>query len=101
MRKDTPLVPPINLATMRENSVRSISVSCVDCLHATDISVDMFPGHIEVPSFAYRMRCGRCGSKRVNVRPAWHTRPERATILSSQPVQGSNVIKFPGLKSPR
>jgi Zn finger protein HypA/HybF involved in hydrogenase expression len=64
----------MDLDNMRENGVRALLVSCLDCLHAADVNVDDQPGHLAVKSFESRMRCGKCGSKRVNVRPAWHTR---------------------------
>jgi hypothetical protein len=38
-------------------------------------TVDQYPAHWPVKSFEGRMRCGNCGSRRVDVRPAWHTKP--------------------------
>ena len=67
--------PPMDLANMRENGVRALHVSCLDCRHDADVNVDEYPGHLEVPSFASRMKCTACGSRRASVRPAWHTRP--------------------------
>jgi hypothetical protein len=64
-------------------------------MHADDINADVFPGHLYVPSFEARMRCGICGSNRVSVRPAWHTRQKRETISNYRPVKTSNVVRFP------
>jgi hypothetical protein len=30
---------------------------------------------IEVPSFGLRMKCSKCGGKRVDVRPNWKEKP--------------------------
>jgi hypothetical protein len=49
--------PPMNLANMRENGVRSLSVGCLDCHHDAVVNVDNYPGHLAVPSFASRMKC--------------------------------------------
>jgi hypothetical protein len=67
--------PPMDLANMRQNGVRSLSVDCNDCHHEAVVNVDDQPGHLSVPSFAGRMKCSKCGSKRVSVMPAWGTRP--------------------------
>jgi hypothetical protein len=68
---------PMDLANMRDNGVRSLSVSCLDCTHEAIVNVDNYPEHLAVPSFARRMKCSKCGSKRVHVMPAWSTRPKR------------------------
>ena len=67
--------PPMDLANMRENGVRALLVSCLDCTHRAEINVDDQPGHLAVKSFEPRMVCGKCGSRRIDVRPAWGTRP--------------------------
>ena len=67
--------PPMDLANMRDNGVRSIEVYCLDCAHRADVNVDQFPAHWPVKSFEGRMVCGGCGGRRVDVRPAWHTNP--------------------------
>jgi hypothetical protein len=63
--------PPMDLANMRANGVRSLSVDCLDCHHRGQVNVDDQPAHLAVPSFARRMKCGECGSRRVHVMPAW------------------------------
>ena len=64
--------PPMDLANMRQNGVRSVRVFCLGCNHKADVNVDRYPAHWPVKSFEKRMRCGVCGSKAVDVRPAWH-----------------------------
>lgn len=66
---------PMDLANMRMNGVRALSVECLDCFHRANVDVDDQPGHLPVPSFAARMKCSACGSKRVTVRPAWNSKP--------------------------
>ena len=66
--------PPMDLANMRENGVRSVAVYCLDCHHRADVNVDSYPAHLPVKSFEGRMVCGGCGGKRVHVRPAWSTK---------------------------
>ena len=67
--------PPMDLANMRENGVRSIAVYCLDCNRRADVNVDNFAGDLPVKSFERRMVCGACKSRRVHVRPAWNTKP--------------------------
>ena len=37
--------PPMDLANMRENGVRSIAVYCLDCNRRADVDVDKYPAH--------------------------------------------------------
>jgi hypothetical protein len=69
--------PPMDLANMRQNGVRSLLASCLDCYHDATLNVDHLPGHLAVPSIGNRMTCTKCGSKRVTVRPAWATQGAR------------------------
>ena len=36
--------PPMDLANMRENGVRSLHASCLDCRHDADVNVDELSG---------------------------------------------------------
>ena len=65
----------MDLANMRENGVRSLALFCLDCTHRAELNVDDQPGDLAVKSFEPRMMCGKCGSRRIDVRPAWGTRP--------------------------
>ena len=55
--------PPMTLGNMREQGVRGLAVYCLNhsCRHHTVINVDSYPHEIEVPSFALRMKCSKCG----------------------------------------
>ena len=40
-----------------------------------DVKVDAYSGHLSVPSFASRMKCSKCDSRNISVRPNWRNRP--------------------------
>lgn len=63
--------PPMDLANMRKNGVRSLRVDCLDCHRHASVNVDSYAGDVPVPSFAKRMRCSQCGSRNVTARPDW------------------------------
>lgn len=63
----------MTLANMRQNGVRAVSATCEACGHKADVVVDALPETITVPKAGQRLRCSRCGGKRVSTRPAWHT----------------------------
>jgi len=65
---------PMDLANMRANGVRSLLAICLDCSHEATVNVDHLPEHLAVPSLSRRMKCSKCGCKRVTVRPAWGTK---------------------------
>jgi DNA-directed RNA polymerase subunit RPC12/RpoP len=77
------LGPPMTLANMRQNGVRAVIATCGTCGHKADVNVDALPATIAVPKASHRLRCGRCGSKRVDTRPAWHTKPNPRTLLAA------------------
>ena len=70
-----PSGPPMDLANMRHNDVRSLLVTCMQCRVARVVNVDSFDGALTVPSFGPRMVCKACGSKGADVRPNWTERP--------------------------
>jgi hypothetical protein len=57
------------LGNMREHGVRGLAVYRLNhaCQHRTVIGVDHYPDEIEVPSFALRMKCSKCGGKRADM----------------------------------
>jgi rRNA maturation protein Nop10 len=62
----------MTLANMRENGVRVVVAMCQPCGREADVNVDA----ISETWFQKRrdaFAAAKCGSKRVNVRPAWHT----------------------------
>ena len=69
--------PPMTLGSLRQLGVRGLLLICVDpkCRHEATMSVDDYADAIELPSFAPRMVCSRCGGKRIEVRPNWKEMP--------------------------
>jgi len=79
--------PPMDLANMRRQGVRGLAVYCLNqsCRHQTVISADDYPDDTEVPSFALRMKCSKCGGQRVDVRPNWNEAPGTVEDWSGRP----------------
>jgi hypothetical protein len=67
--------PPMDLANMRKNGVRSIEARCLDCDHRAVVNLDDQPEHLAVKSFERRMRCTKCHGHRIDVRPNWSEQP--------------------------
>ena len=65
--------PPMDLANMRRQGVRGLSVACLNhaCRHELIFSADDYSGDTELSWFRSRMVCSQCGGKRVDVRPNW------------------------------
>jgi hypothetical protein len=66
--------PPMTLGNMRQNGVHAVIATCLSCGHKADVNVDGLAATIFVPEIGQRLRCGQCGGKRSDTRPAWHTR---------------------------
>jgi hypothetical protein len=76
--------PPMSLGNMRQNGVRSLSVSCGVCRHTAVINVDTYSETVTVPSFGPRMVCTCCGIIGADVRPNWSERPQPESITGMQ-----------------
>jgi hypothetical protein len=66
--------PPMTLRNMRQNGVKAVIAACQTCGHKADVNVDALTETIIVPEAGRRLRCTQCGGKRIDTRPAWHTR---------------------------
>jgi hypothetical protein len=66
--------PPMTLANMRNNGVGAVIATCEACGHKADVNVDALAPTIFVPEIGRRLRCSQCGGKRIDTRPAWHTK---------------------------
>ena len=75
MVEKLPEGPPMDLANMRQNGVRSLEITCLDCKHETVRNMDDFDPGRAVKSFEGRFACSACGSRRNQVRPNWGERP--------------------------
>jgi hypothetical protein len=71
--------PPMTLANMRANGVRSLSVTCEVCHLEALMNVDAFSDAVPVPAFGPRMVCTSCGlSVQTHGRIGSSDRRERA-----------------------
>ena len=69
--------PPMDLANMRRNGVRGLSVACLNhtCRHELIFSADDYSGDTKLSWLRSRMVCSKCGGKRIDVRPNWKEAP--------------------------
>ena len=52
--------PPMDLANIRENGLRSVYANCGTCEHEAVVNVDALPVEVYVPDVAKRRRCTAC-----------------------------------------
>jgi hypothetical protein len=72
---------------MRGQGVRGLAVHPQhSCRHHTVFSANKYPDEIEVRSFGLRMKCSKCGGRRVDVRPNWKERSGSPTDWRGRPV---------------
>ena len=76
--------PPMTLANMRHNGVRSLSIRCELCHHEAVLNVDGYDEGVAVPSFGPRMVCTVCGIIGADVRPNWQERPPSESLTGKQ-----------------
>ena len=76
---------------MRRQGVRGLSLYCLNhaCGHQTVISADQYPDDVEVLYFALRMKCSKCGGRRVDVRPNWKEKPGMRDYWEARPANPS------------
>ena len=63
--------PPMTVGSMRSLGVQRLLVSCLRCHHEALLDVSSDGADTTVPSLIPRMKCTKCGGKRVDVRPNW------------------------------
>jgi hypothetical protein len=63
----------MTLGNMRQLGVQRLLASCLNdaCRHTALIDVSSYPADTEVPSFRLGVKYGKCGGRRVDVRPNW------------------------------
>jgi hypothetical protein len=76
----------MTLGNMRDLGVRNLIASCLSdaCRRTALIDVSSYPAGTEVPSLGHRAVCGKCGSKRVDVRPNWKERAPGESLTGKQ-----------------
>jgi hypothetical protein len=74
----------MTLANMRDNGVRSLSVTCELYHHEALMNVDAFGDAIPVLAFGPRMVCTSCGIVGADARPNWKERSQRESLTGIQ-----------------
>ena len=76
--------PPMTLANMRAQGVRSLSVSCWLCHHGAVLIADRWSDEVQLPSLGTRMVCTGCGIVGADVRPDWQEREGRESLTGAR-----------------
>ncbi len=63
--------PPATIAHLLDGRVVRIEVTCLVCPHVGSVPTDRFPTDLLVVDIHRRLRCSKCGSRRVAARPDW------------------------------
>ena len=70
--KDGREIPPMTVANVRSLGCKTVEAFCeaMGCGHSAVVELDPLglPGDFPAPDIALRLRCSRCGSKRVVTR---------------------------------
>jgi hypothetical protein len=87
MNPKRPAGPPVTLGNMYENGVRHLMAFCHNdaCRHQAVIDVSIYRPDTPIPGFRPRVKCGKCGGKRVDVRPNWREEPGAPDDWESRP----------------
>jgi hypothetical protein len=75
---------PMTLGNMRHLGVHHLVATCLSdaCRHRGLIDVSKYPDDTEVPSFASKVVCAKCGARgrHIDVRPNWKEQSERPSL---------------------
>jgi hypothetical protein len=75
----------MTLGNMRHLGVQGLIASCPNppCRNEGPIDVSKFADDVELPSFASKVVCAKCGSRgnKIDVRPNWEKQPSLPTVL--------------------
>ena len=82
---------PISSLTARNAAPLSDREQCVSrlndaCRHQGLIDVSKYPDDTEVPTFASKVVCAKCGARRrhIDVRPNWKEQPPRPSLTGKE-----------------
>ena len=69
-KQKQPLGPPMTLGNMRAMGVKRLIAYCLNpiCRHEGLIDVSQHPDDVEVPSFAKKVICKKCGARSAHRR---------------------------------
>jgi hypothetical protein len=74
----------MTLGDMRALGVHRLAASCLNpsCRHEALIDVSKYPEETDVPSFAKKFVCAKCGARgqHIDVRPNWKEQPAHASL---------------------
>ena len=76
--------PPMTLANMRAQGVRSLWVVCELCHHEAVLNVDGYGDAVPVPAFGPRMVRTSCGIVGALARPKWQERAPSESLTGKQ-----------------
>jgi hypothetical protein len=81
-----PRDPPMTLGKMRQIGVQMLFAYCLNnaCRHSALVDVSRYPNEVEVPWFRLRVKCGKCGTRNVDVQPNWKDQPPRKGFAGKQ-----------------
>jgi hypothetical protein len=77
----------MTLGDMREQGVQHLIAYCLNdsCRHQALIDVSSYAGDTLVSWFRSKVKCAKCGGKRVDVRPNWKEKPGMPTNAAVMP----------------
>jgi hypothetical protein len=80
--------PPMTLGNMRHLGVHHLIATCLSdaCRHQGLIDVSKYPDDTEVPSFASKVVCAKCGARgrHIDVRPNWKEQQPKPSLTGKQ-----------------
>jgi hypothetical protein len=78
----------MTLGNMRALKVQRLIASCLNpsCRHSALIDVSKYPDDADVPSFASKVVCAKCGARgrQIDVRPNWKEQPPSLSLTGKQ-----------------
>jgi hypothetical protein len=88
MASRQPLGPPMTLGNMRHIGVHHLIATCLNhaCRHQGLIDVASYADDTEVPFFAEKVVCAKCGARgrHIDVRPNWKEQPAQPSLTGKQ-----------------
>ena len=62
-------IPPVTIGQSLADGYRTVMAYCEahDCGHGAEVPLKAWPPDLPVPDMALRLRCSRCGSRRVRM----------------------------------
>jgi hypothetical protein len=89
----------MTLGNTRSLGVQNLIASCLDdaCRHSELIDVSSYPAETEVPWFAGKVECAKCGARgrHIDVRPNWKeqpVQPTRRVALNAKPPMKAGYV---------